>query len=142
MATTIDGHRTLVPVFIWFRYPGSMKRSAAVLLSLALTRCSTSDPTLWPATVSQRGGVDLYVRIHEHHEGGVIVLVDGLPAHSVVLEGPKLLRARLPALPRAGRVDVEVLFEDGTVARLERAIHIVALGLEVRARDSAGIDTE
>ncbi|MFO7561696.1 MAG: hypothetical protein R6X02_03545 [Enhygromyxa sp.] len=41
----------------------------------------------------------------------------------------------MPSLPRTGHVDVELLFADATVVRLEAAIEVVAPELEVRARD-------
>jgi hypothetical protein len=109
--------------------------SIAALLGLALIGCSTGEPELWPTRVSQHGGVDLHLRVTTPRGSAVIVLVDGVPAHSVIVEAPGLLRARLPALPRAGEVDVEVLFADATTVRLPGSIEVVAPELEVRARD-------
>ena len=63
-----------------------------------------------------------------------MVLVDGVPTHTVVVEAPGLLRVRLPSLPRTGTVDVEVAFADGTVLRMDGALEVVAPELDVRAR--------
>lgn len=106
-----------------------------MLLGLALAGCLATESELRPVSVSQRGGVDLHLHVPELRGGAVIVIVDGVPAHSVVHEAPGLLRARLPALPRSGDVDVEVLFADASVIRLEAALEVVAPELEVRARD-------
>jgi hypothetical protein len=70
------------------------------------------------------------------HEGAAIVLVDGMPAHTVVTEAPGLLRAQLPTLPRTGWVDVEVAFADGTSIVMDEALEVLEPELEVRARNS------
>ena len=112
-----------------------MRRLSAALLGLALAGCLATESELRPARVSQRGGIDLHLRVPESRGGAVIVIVEGVPAHSVVHEAPGLVRARLPALPRTGVVDVEILFADASVIRLEGALEVVAPELEVRARD-------
>lgn len=111
-------------------------RSLGVLVGSALVGCLASEPKLRPSRVSQAGGVELVVDTGTASPGGsAIVLVDGIPAHTVMREAPGLLRVQLPSLPRAGMVDVEVSFADGTVVRLEDALEVVAPELEVRARD-------
>ena len=62
--------------------------------------------------------------------GAVIVIVDGVPAHSTVVDGHRL-RARVPALPHTGPVDVELLFADGTHELLPAALTVSAPGLQV-----------
>ena len=113
-----------------------VRRLLGVILASALAGCMGSEPELRPSTVSQRGGVELIVdTATAPRSGPVIVLVDGIPTHSVVVEAPGLLRVRLPSLPRTGEVDVEVAFADGTVVRMERALEVVAPELDVRARN-------
>jgi hypothetical protein len=112
-----------------------VRRSLGVLVGAALMGCLTSEPELRPSTVTQRGGVELVVDTATAARGGpAIVLIDGVPAHTVVIEAPGLLRVRLPSLPRSGMVDVEVSFANGTAIRMEGALEVVAPELEVRAR--------
>jgi hypothetical protein len=112
-------------------------RSVLVIVAAAgLLACSTAGPEVSPGRISQAGGVELWVRLgRAAGEGGAIVLVDGVPAHSTVLERPGLLRVRLPSLPRTGLVDVEVEFADGTSLGVPGGLEVVSPELAVRARD-------
>jgi hypothetical protein len=105
-----------------------------VVILLAVGGCGPVEPSLRPTRVSQRGNVALYVELDQPAAGPVIVLVDGYPAHSVVVEGPRLVRAQLPSLARTGEVDVEVVFADGRTQRLVSALEVTPAALEVRAR--------
>ncbi len=106
-----------------------------MVLVVTLGACGPSVGEVSPTTVSQIGGVELLLRTPVAiGEGGVVVLVDKVPASAVVVEAPRLVRARLPSLPRAGVVDVELLSAEGslvTVAQLE----VTAPVLDVRARE-------
>jgi hypothetical protein len=104
-------------------------------LGLTLAACFSNEPQLRPTSVSQRGGIELLVDTAAvRGSGAAIVLVDGVPANTVVIEAPGLLRAQLPTLPRTGRVDVEVLFADGTTIVMDEALEVLEPELEVRAR--------
>lgn len=124
-----------MPVFHCFVMLVAVRRVLGVLMVLTLAGCSGSEPELRPSTVSQRGGVELIVDTATSHSGAAIVLVDGVPTHSTVLEAPGVLRVQLPSLPRTGTVDVEVAFADGTVVRMPGALEVVAPVLDVRARN-------
>lgn len=124
-----------VPVFLWFVMLAVVRRLLAVLMVSTLSGCTGSEPELRPSIVSQRGGVELIVDTATPQSEPAIVLVDGIPTHSTVVEAPGLLRVRLPSLPRTGVVDVEVAFADGTVVRMQRALEVVAPELDVRARN-------
>lgn len=129
-----------VPVF-WLvvrslRYARAVPIVLGAIAALALLACPAAAPELHPATVSQTGGVELSLSIGRvAGEGSAIVLVDGLPTHSTVVEAPGLLRVRLPPLPRGGRVDIEVEFADGTSIEIPSGLEVRSPGLEVRARD-------
>ena len=100
-----------------------------------LASCSSSAPELSPTTVSQRGGEQLRIWTGEElGDAGVVVLIDGVPAHAVVVEAPGLVRVRLPSLPRAGEVDVEVLGAGGSVVSVA-GLEVTAPALDVRARE-------
>jgi hypothetical protein len=104
----------------------------ALVVFLVLASCCSSERELSPTTVSQRGGEELHVWVGEHDgDGGVVVLVDGVPAHSALIMAPGLVRARLPSVPRPGEVDVEVLVADGTSVRVAR-LEVTAPLLDVR----------
>jgi hypothetical protein len=79
--------------------------------------------------------VELLVNTRAQGSGAAIVLVDGVPAHAVVIDAPGLVRAQLPSLPRAGDIDVEVFFADGTAIRMDGALEVVESELSVRVRD-------
>jgi hypothetical protein len=112
-----------------------VRRLLAGIVGSAVAGCLASEPQLRPSTVSQRGGVELIVDIGTPRSGPAIVLVDGVPAHTVVNEAPGRLRVRLPSLPRTGQVDVEVEFADGTAIHIGNALEVVAPELDVRARN-------
>lgn len=118
-----------------------MRSVLVIVAALGSLACSPARPELSPGRVSQAGGVELWVRLgraapgRAAGEGGAIVLVDGVPAHSTVRERPGLLRVRLPSLPRTGRVDVEVEFADGTSIAVPGGLEVVSPEFAVRARD-------
>jgi hypothetical protein len=62
------------------------------------------------------------------------VLVDGVPASAVVFESPTCVRARVPALPRSGLVDVRLVFANAERAEIELggALRVSAPPLEIR----------
>ena len=62
--------------------------------------------------------------------GAVIVVVDGVPAHSAVIDGHRL-RVGVPALPHTGAVDVELVFADGTRMLLAGALEVSAPVVDV-----------
>jgi hypothetical protein len=72
--------------------------------------------------------------------GAVIVIVDGVPAHSAVIEGHRL-RVSVPPLPRTGAVDVELLFADGASMSLSGALTVSAPRLTV-ASNSGEFDSK
>lgn len=81
--------------------------------------------------LSQAGG-ELLLRGEQFGVGGAVVLIDGVPAQSVVRESSDVIRARVPPLPRAGTVDVELLSADGARVVASSGLTVVAPELEVR----------
>jgi hypothetical protein len=129
------------------------RRSCGVLAILALAGCSGATPKLSPTTVARDGAilrVDLGVSglgvsglgvsglgvsgLGVSGQGSVIVLVDDVPAHSIVIDAPGRLRAELPPLPRSGVVDVEIRFADGTSVTIVEGLEVAPSELEVRPR--------
>lgn len=81
--------------------------------------------------ISQAGG-EVIVRGDFGAGRGVVVLVDGVAASGVVFESTTCVRARVPALPRSGVVDVQLLFADGDEITLGGALRVSAPPLEIR----------
>jgi hypothetical protein len=92
--------------------------------------------------ISQSGG-ELVIAVARAGQGGVVVMIDGVAAQSVVREAEDVLRVRVPALPRSGAVDVELWFADGSSTRLDGALRVSAPRVDVRpASGSADLDAE
>jgi hypothetical protein len=119
---------------------GSVKQSRricgvlALLALLALAGCPSATPELSPATVARDGAI-LQVDLGSvGGKGSVIVLVDDVPAHSIVIDAPGRVSAQLPPLPRSGVVDVEIRFVDGTSVTIVDGLEVAPSELEVRPR--------
>jgi hypothetical protein len=115
-----------------------MRGPTVLTLVVLAAGCGPGEPSLRPAQVSERGNVELRVELDEPAAGPVVVLVDGIPAHSVVVEDPHRVRVQLPSLPRTGAVDVEVVYASGRTLRLHSALEVTPATLDVRARPDAG----
>ena len=127
-----------MPAFVWFDVTAMLSpmRATSLALGLILAGCGPAAGPV-PASVSQQGGVALHVRLDEPiGDGPVVVLVDGIPAGEVVVEGPRLVRAQLPSLPNPGRVDVEVIGADGGGQRFPAGLEVEPARLAVEARES------
>lgn len=91
--------------------------------------------------ISQAGG-EVVLRGDFGGGRGVVVLVDGVAASDAVFESPTCVRVRVPALPRSGVVDVQLLFADGEPIeggaerveeiRLDGALRVSAPPIEIR----------
>jgi hypothetical protein len=81
--------------------------------------------------ISQGGG-DLIVRGDFGSGRAVVVLVDGVAASAAVFESASCVRVRVPALPRSGTVDVELMFADGETIQLDGALRVSAPPLQIR----------
>lgn len=104
-----------------------------MIVGLALFGCASLEPEIYPAKVTQAGGVELRIRLGgAGGNGSAIVLIDGVPTHSTVVEAPGLLRVRLPPLPRPGVVDAEVRFADGSSVHIPGELEVVSPELQVR----------
>ncbi|PRQ07766.1 hypothetical protein [Enhygromyxa salina] len=91
--------------------------------------CGATEVRLAQDRLPQSGGELELVGDVEGH-GAVVVLVDGVAAHSAELDGHRL-RVRVPALPRSGVVDVELAFADGVHEKLLGALTVSAPSLNV-----------
>jgi hypothetical protein len=91
--------------------------------------CGPPELALTQAHLAQSGGELGLIGDLDRH-GAVVVLVDGVPAHSAVLDGHRL-RVRVPPLPRAGSVDVELVFADGAHMVLPSALLVSAPSVQV-----------
>jgi hypothetical protein len=108
-----------------------------VSLLVLVTALGCGRPFEVESDISQAGG-ELIVRGDFGAGRGVVVLVDGIAASGSVFESPTCLRVRVPALPRSGVVDVQLLFanaENGEQAErieLGGALRVSAPPLEIR----------
>jgi hypothetical protein len=98
--------------------------------------CARPQLELAPREVSQIGGEELRLRGDFAGHGGVVVLIDEVPAHAAVLDAPDRLRVRVPPLPRTGMVDLELVFADGEHMQLSDVLRVTAPPLEIRASNS------
>ncbi|PRQ04042.1 hypothetical protein ENSA5_11650 [Enhygromyxa salina] len=98
---------------------------------LAVSSCGPPELEVVGGSVPRSGGVELKLLGDFGGHGAVIVLIDGVPAHGAVVESPHLLRVRVPPLPRAGTVDVELSFADGARMELNEALVVRAPDVDV-----------
>lgn len=106
-------------------------RALAVLGLGCVFACGpSSDLTLEPTDLTQSGG-ELRIIGTFAPARGVVVLIDGVAAHAVVRESQRVLRVRVPALPRTGPVDVELHAADGTYLIERDALVVSAPRLQV-----------
>ncbi|KIG14670.1 hypothetical protein DB30_06481 [Enhygromyxa salina] len=107
-----------------------LRGRALLIIAVVLAgSCVSQEITLAQQRLAQSGGeLELIGDLNGH--GAAIVLVDGVAAHSAVLDGQRL-SVQVPPLPRAGLVDVELVFADGTHERLLGALTVSAPSLNV-----------
>jgi hypothetical protein len=112
-----------------FGYRVAVRLPASLLLLALALGCR--QPFEVESGISQAGG-ELTIRGDFGGGRAVVVLVDGVAASGVVFESATCVRARVPALPRSGVVDVELRFADGETIQLDDALQVSAPPLEIR----------
>jgi hypothetical protein len=111
--------------------PVAYRRAVRLPLLVLMFALGCGRPFEVASDISQAGG-ELVVRGDFGAGRGVVVLVDGVAASGVVFESPTCVRVRVPALPRSGIVDVQLLLAHGEEVQLDGALRVSAPPLDIR----------